>query len=515
MSRRNRRAKRDAPASAAQPEPAGQAAAQARPGPPRRGRAYEAASHHDGWRPRRGGASANTDHRADATALRNKARALEQNVPYIQRGFDSLVSATIGTGIELASTAVSDRVRAVLNERLEQWRDTCDFDRVNGLDALFAVAYRAQEVDGEVLIRRRTRRGPGAALKLQLLEIDWLDSLKFGETNAGARIINGIQYSSDGDIQGYWLFESHPGDQGWMGGVGTSKLVPASEIIHLYAPKRPGASRGITRLAALISRVRDMQTYEDAELQRKNIEPRIGILASGSPDADPGNYPGMSPPASGGGAGGDEFLQAYADENAEEISSGGVTYLPHGMNITPFEPQSPPGFVEYMGYNLHLVAAAMGVPYESITGDMRRVNFSSARIRQMEFRRDVEQMQWLHLVPRLIKPIWGWFVESVQLETGIAADTSLEISMPRWDYVNPKQDIEAEIAAIGAGLMSPSESLRRRGYKPERVFAEIASDYAALEASGAIKLLQFMANRGAPAPEPQANPADDDDDSDT
>ena len=49
-------------------------------------RAYEGASKADGWRPKRGGASANTDHAADAATLRVRSRALEQNVPYIAQG---------------------------------------------------------------------------------------------------------------------------------------------------------------------------------------------------------------------------------------------------------------------------------------------------------------------------------------------------------------------------------------------------------------------------------------------
>ena len=61
-------------------------------------RAYEGASQKDGWRPRRAGASANTDHLADGAILRTRARALVQNVPYIARGLESLVANTIGTG---------------------------------------------------------------------------------------------------------------------------------------------------------------------------------------------------------------------------------------------------------------------------------------------------------------------------------------------------------------------------------------------------------------------------------
>jgi len=59
------------------------------------GRAYEAASKKDGWKPRRPGASANTDHQMDAATIRIRARALVQNVPYIARGLGSLTANVI------------------------------------------------------------------------------------------------------------------------------------------------------------------------------------------------------------------------------------------------------------------------------------------------------------------------------------------------------------------------------------------------------------------------------------
>jgi hypothetical protein len=70
-------------------------------------RAYEGASQRDGWRPRRAGASANTDHMADAATLRVRARALVQSVPYIARGLGSLVANTVGTGFIPRSLAPS------------------------------------------------------------------------------------------------------------------------------------------------------------------------------------------------------------------------------------------------------------------------------------------------------------------------------------------------------------------------------------------------------------------------
>ena len=80
-------------------------------------RAYEGASQKDGWRPRRAGASANTDHLADGAILRTRARALVQNVPYIARGLESLVANTIGTGISPRSLARNgDKIDALWAE---------------------------------------------------------------------------------------------------------------------------------------------------------------------------------------------------------------------------------------------------------------------------------------------------------------------------------------------------------------------------------------------------------------
>lgn len=118
-------------------------------------RAYEGASLKDGWRPKRSGASANTDHLADGATLRARARSLVQNVPYIACGLEALVSNTIGTGIvprSLSSNA------AVIDELWDEWGKVADADGHCDIYGLQALAYRAMEQDGEVLIRLRARR---------------------------------------------------------------------------------------------------------------------------------------------------------------------------------------------------------------------------------------------------------------------------------------------------------------------------------------------------------------------
>lgn len=454
-------------------------------------RAYEGASQRDGWRPRRPGASANTDHMMDAAALRIRARALVQNSPYISRGIESLVANTVGTGITPRSLAKnSEEVDKLWNE----WARVADADGRLDLYGLQAAAYHAMEQDGEVLVRLRPRRnedGLPVPLQLQLLEIDWLDSSKSGTAGPNT-IINGIEYNPLGKIANYWLFDQHPGEQLAIGKSRSSSYpVSADRIIHLYAPKRPGQGRGFSRLAPVIARVRDLTLYEDAELQRKNLETRLSVIASGDVAAM-----SMSESQSV-----DEVKQTG---ELGTITSGSITQVPGGTNLTVVQPKAAPGYVEYVKFNLHLVAAGMGVTYEMLTGDVSEVNFSSARVNILEFRRNAESCQWLTLIPKLCDPIWRAFIDAATLGGQIRKpDYACDWSTPKWDYINPEADVKCELAEISGGLSSISEKLRRRGYKPDLVFTELKQDLDRLRKDGTLDvMLQLQTNQAPQAPAP-------------
>jgi len=457
-------------------------------------RAYEGASQRDGWKPRRAGASANTDHRADAKTLRNRSRSLVQNSPYIARGLGSLVSNTIGTGITPRSMAAN---AAAIDKLWSEWCAVADADGRLDLYGLQAAAYRAMEQDGEVLVRLRTRRaedGLPVPLQLQLLEIDWLDDSKTA-TNGPNTIVNGIEYDPLGRITSYWLWSQHPGEQlAVFKNRATSYPVPAASIIHLFNPERPGQGRGFTRLAPVIARVRDLTLYEDAELQRKNLETRLSVIASGDVAA-------MSPSE------GHDPDEVRKTGELGTLSSGSIFQVPTGTNLTVVEPKAAPGYVDYVKFQLHIVAAGMGVTYEMLTGDVKEVNFSSARVSLLEFRRNAEQMQWLTLIPKLCVPIWRAFVDAAVLAGKVTrADYACEWSTPKWSYVNPVDDVRADLDEVSGGLSSLSEKLRQRGYKPDLVFSELKTDLDRLQADGVLPLLFAMKSGNAQAAMDSQNP---------
>lgn len=445
-------------------------------------RAYEGAARTDGWAPQRAGASANLDHAADARELRMRSRALVQNVPYMAQGLRSLTANVIGTGIMPTWTGKN---ADVLNTAWREWTEQCDADGRLNYAGMQAAAYRAAEQDGEVFIRLRPRQredGLRVPLQLQLLEADYLDSDKNADLKNGGRIVNGIETDAIGRIVGYWMFRNHPGD-----GTGlrqqASYRVDAAYIIHLFTPERPGQGRGFPRAAPIIARVRDLQLYEDAELNRKNLETRLGVLASGSMDLL-------------------AELPREAAYNANETSSlgalpsGGVTSVPIGSSLTVVQPQVMPGYVEYVKYQLHLIAAGYGVTYEMMTGDVSDVNFSSARVRMLDFRREAEVEQWTRIIPKLCDRICRAFEDAASLAGVVrTAEYQFYHSTPKWSYVDPVKDVTADTLEISAGLSSISEKLRQRGYNPDDVFNELAADVTKLRDLGLFDALAVMRSK--------------------
>lgn len=454
-------------------------------------RAFEAASPGDPWRPRRPGASADTDIAADEHTLRIKARWLRDNVGFIARGLGQRVDYAIGTGV--VRKWGGPHAKALAKAWAEHSR-RCDAEGLLNMGALEALALATMDVDGTALIRLRTRRpedGLTVPLQYQVLEIDWLDTSRTSPSRETNRVINGIEYGPLGQRVGYWLFDEHPGSiaTGWRAPSFASRLVPAELIIPLFDVSRPGMGRGLTRLRSVITQTRDLHSYRQAELLRKDTEARLGIIATG--DLSQLSAP---PPAAGPASFG--FLG--------DIPAGGIFQAPPGLNLTSVQPTAMPGYVDTLKMEIKLISAACGWTYEGCTGDMTEVNYSSARIRRLDFRAEIERLQWLTLDPMLCQRIDEAFVEHCKL-AGIIPPTatwSCEHTYPRWPHVDPVKDVTGEVMEISAGLSTISAGNRARGNDPEVVAAEWADDLRRLGPEGLdiLNTMLFMLKGKSPGP---------------
>jgi lambda family phage portal protein len=142
-------------------------------------------------------------------------------------------------------------------------------------------------------------------------------------------------------------------------------------------------------------------------------------------------------------------------------------------------------FPEFLKVMLHAFASGVGVPYEQITWDLEKVNYSSIRAGILEFRRRVEQIQFSVLAFQLCRPVWRrWVTDAVIAgvlpkpanKQGWDDLYSVEWRTPKWAWVDPLKDVNAAVTEIRAGLSSRTAKIHETGYDPEQVDAERAAD---------------------------------------
>lgn len=143
------------------------------------------------------------------------------------------------------------------------------------------------------------------------------------------------------------------------------------------------------------------------------------------------------------------------------------------------------GYEAFQYRTLLAVSASLGLPYHLVTGDVRQANYSSLRAELVEFRRRIGQLQHGVIVHQFCRPIWARWMETAALSgaldlPGFAAAPgrfrAAQWIPPRWDWVDPLKDIQAQVLAMEAGITSRRKVVEATGYDIEEVDRENAAD---------------------------------------
>ena len=404
------------------------------------------------------GNSANAEIAPALSLLRNRSRELVRNNPYAAKAMRVLCTNYIGTGI---TANIKDKKVAALYKK---WIKECDADGHFDLYGLQRLIARAEPESGECLVRIRYRKasdGLSVPMQLQVLEADYLDSYKFEDLPNGGWIQHGIEYDGLGRRAAYWMYKQHPGDMSPKLQGLESFRVPAEDVIHFYDKTRPGQARGVPVLAPSMLTANDLDDYLEATLVRKGAEACIAAFVKTD---DENRNIGIETADSN-------------NERIEELSPVMVQYLNPGEEISFSNPSTSTGDVGYTNDRLHAIAVGAGVTYEQMTGDLSQVNYSSIRAGTLDFRREVEQWQWINFIPIVCEKIFKKFLDVAVISGKIkSADVDVEWTTPRFDWVDPVKDVQGEGMEIGLGLKTWAESVRGRGYDPDKVFEDLIAE---------------------------------------
>jgi lambda family phage portal protein len=402
----------------------------------------------------------NTEIRQGLEYLRNRSRQMVRDNPYAARAVAVTVAHQIGTGI--TARINNPDVQALW----DGWAKRCDHEGLNDLYGLMELAARIVVEGGEAFIRVRTvsraearRRRLPVPVTLQVLEGDMVP-LTTTFLAAPQRVDQGVEFNPDGTRAAYHMRMRHPGETLSLSNMAVDDLerVPAERVIHLFRALRPGQVRGVPAFAPVLLRMKLLDDYEDATLERAKTESLLGVFFSGPEPIDPPVTADGTQPAT----------------PSFELFPGMVHELPPGSKPEFLTPSGAGGFEPFALHQLMSIAAGMHVTYDQITGDLRQANYSSLRAGKIEFRRKIEADQWLMFIPRMCEPIWDAFAEVAELlELLPTQGVRVEWQPPRFEMIDPLKEIGAAEMAVRNGFETWDQVVSGFGYDPDKQADEI------------------------------------------
>ena len=380
----------------------------------------------------------------------------------------------VGEGIIPRAATGSAALDKKIDAAFLRWCAECDAAGTLDFYGLQAQVAGAEYESGEVFVRFRNRRaadGLSIPLQLQVLEADFCDITRqaWGTTSAGSYTLQGIEFDQIGSRIGYWLFSQHPGEMIVLPKQAlVSNLVPASEVLHVFWPDRPGQVRGVTNFAAVMMTLNDLGEYEQAEIVRKKIEACLAAFVTQNE-----------------GAAGPTLGTTKIDGKGNRIESfdpGMVGYLQPGEDVKFNQPAAAGGYEGYKRARLRDVAAGLDVMYEQISGDLSQVNYSSYRAGAMEFRQAVRAYRKRVLIPQYCTPIWRRFIDTAFVAGLIPKQNyGVRWSSPGFESVDPKKEAEADTLQIRAGTKTLPQVIAESGADPVQHMQEISKSNALID----------------------------------
>ncbi len=400
-----------------------------------------------------------------------RSRELVVTNGYAANACEAFAANLVGDGIKPSSLVEDADLRDRLQRLWLAWTDQADADGLTDFYGLQAMVAREMFVAGECFVRLRPRRpedGLRVPLQVQLLQSEMLPFEKTETAANGNRIRCGIEFDRVGRRVAYHFRRRHPGDSTDQGEVIPETVrVSAEDVLHVFRPIDAGQIRGLPHVAPAMVRLFLLDQYDDAELDRKKTAAMFaGFITKTAPEEQLMG----------------ELEDAEDGTGIASLEPGTLQVLLPGEDVKFSAPADVGGGYEAFQYRTLLsIAASVGLPYHLVTGDVRQANYSSLRAELVEFRRRIGQLQHGVIAHQLCRPIWRRWLEDAVLSGALDLenlDTALPVQWipPRWDWVDPLKDIQAQLLAIEAGLLSRRKAVEATGYDIEEIDRENAAD---------------------------------------
>lgn len=423
-----------------------------------------------GWNPT--GGSPDEVHRAAGTLLERRSADLVRNNPFISTALRRLPASIVGTGVTASVQGLGDRARKAVQEDWDIFREQGNALGTSSWDADLALLLRTVIEVGDALIvweSVRADEGMQVPLRWRMYPGSYLDRTRTHGAYVGNTIDRGVEINAEGKVVAFWIYERHPADT--LHGLPVeSRRVEAKHVDLVFEPLWLHQRRGVPWLAPVALAADELQQYDTAALWKARMAASYGLARKRSATA-------QSP------------MVGKKDEKGRKqhgLAPGMVLDLESGEDVSALTPPRDDNFEVFWKTRLYAMAAGIGMPHASLTGDLRQANYSSLREGKLLYWELLDVWQWNMVADKVLKSAWRRFAAAryaAGRTTGGVLPT-VKWGFPKRAWTDPQKDVAALRDEMDLGLTTWPDAVASRGEDPSAQLVEITDWSEKLNAAG-------------------------------
>jgi lambda family phage portal protein len=397
---------------------------------------------------------------SSADLLVRRSRELVRDNPWAASALRRLPASIVGTGPTASVQADAQRVRGQVTADWNEFRETGNAVGRESWDTSLMLLIRTVVEAGDALVvweyaASGERRIP---LRYRALPPEYLDRTRLMNSVDGNTITGGVETDPNGRTVAFWIYDRHPQDT-LYGRPPQSRRYSADMVDLVFEPLWLHQRRGVPWLAPVALTADDLAEYDKAALWKARMAASFGLVRKK-----------VGPTAS-------DLGPATTDEVGRSVVSlgpGMVVSLEPGEDVSQLTPPPDENFDRFWMTRLYAMAAGLGLPYASLTGDLRQANYSSLREGKLLFWELVDGWQWHMVHDQVLRSAWRRFGRA-RVAVGRTLGgvlPAVEWSFPKRPWVDPAKDVAALKEEMDLGLATWPDAVAGRGRDPETQLAE-------------------------------------------
>jgi len=403
---------------------------------------------------------------SDRIRLRQECLNLRRNSGIVAGIVDRVSDNVVGSGIMPQAKTASKEWNDEAERFWKEWSKVADYRQRMTLP----------EIQRQI-IQARMWAGDVAFVLLKNGQIQPVEAERIAtpdDKRTQDNIFDGVQVDPKTGIRvGYYMAGRNS-----TGGVDTTKGVAykrRENVIYCNNAIRFDQVRGIPDLAPVVNMLRDLDSLNEATIEKAKIEAFNAMVVQKDSSGGPGNLG----PRTGAGS-------QIGSTQYEKMESGIIHYMSPGEQMAMIESKTPHGeHMNYVRLVLRLIGSAIGVPYEFLLLDFSESNFSSSRAALLQTHRTFTGWQeWL--TSQFLQRLWNWRIAKAIKngdlppapldDMGRSTWYKVDWGYPEFGWIDPNAEALSEQREFNLGKKTMKDIVAKTGKDLQDVMAQKAKE---------------------------------------